>query len=262
MKVISVMNIKGGVGKTLTAVTLARGFAKKGFKTLLIDADGQSNASTSVMPEESFIENPEKVSLVDFFRNFHPAAFEDCIYKTSIENLYLLPSNLELFLAAIDIQHRVGGEKILSKALAKTDFDYVVIDNNPSVTKLTDNAIAAANCVICPVAMQEAAIQGMVNTYKLVSQHVDALDLAHPVEFKVLVTMKPRGEKAEQLIKLMRSMPQLEGNFFNTEISYQREPAEWSIRENKSLLETYNKKRVIAEEYRRLVDEVIGKVGA
>lgn len=262
MKVISIMNIKGGVGKTLTAVTLARGFAKKGYKTLLIDADGQSNASSSIMPEESFIEHPEKVSLVDFFRNFQPVAFEECIYKTAIDNLYLIPSNLELFLAAIDIQHRVGGEKILGKALAKTDFDYVIIDNNPSVTKLTDNSIAAANYVICPVAMQEAAIQGMVNTYKLVSQHVDALDLSHPVEFKVLVTMKHKGEKTEQLIREMRSVPQLEGMFFDTEIGYQREPAEWSVRENKSLLETYNKKRVIAEEYRQLVDEVMRKVGA
>ena len=257
MKVISIMNLKGGVGKTLTAVTLARGFAKKGYKTLLIDADGQSNASSSIMPEESFIEHPEKVSLVDFFRNFQPVAFEECIYKTAIDNLYLIPSNLE-----IDIQHRVGGEKILGKALAKTDFDYVIIDNNPSVTKLTDKSIAAANFVICPVAMQEAAIQGMVNTYKLVSQHVDALDLSHPVEFKVLVTMKSKGEKTEQLIREMKSVPQLEGMFFDTEIGYQREPAEWSVRENKSLLETHNKKRVIAEEYCQLVDEVMRKVGA
>ena len=117
--ITTILNIKGGCSKTLTAEMLARGYAKEGRKTLVVDADGQGDLTASLMPNINFDqpENlaggdtvgvhskpPEKGTVVDYLKG--NKKIEDCIWKTDVENLDLIPSSMGLFTVIVSCHHR------------------------------------------------------------------------------------------------------------------------------------------------------------
>lgn len=167
MKIIAFSNQKGGVGKTSTCINVAAFLAKKGKKTLLIDMDPQGNTTTGV----GFSKGELKSSVYNVL--IEGAAPADCILKTEIENLYLLPSSIDLAGAEVELVYLKGREKKLAAALEsiKNDYDYVAIDCPPSLGLLTINALAAADSVIIPIQSEYYALEGLsqlMNTVRLV----------------------------------------------------------------------------------------------
>ncbi len=183
-RIIAVSNQKGGVGKTSTCINFAAGLALKGKKVLVADMDAQGNATTGLGISKSELEN----SIYDVLINEVPA--KSAVIKTDVENLYVLPSSIDLAGAEVELVGMKGREKRLAYALSKIkdDYDYVIIDCPPAIGLLTINALAAADGVLIPIQSEYYALEGLsqlVNTIKLV---VKSLNPKLTIE-GVLITM-------------------------------------------------------------------------
>lgn len=154
-KIISVINQKGGVGKTTTSVSLASGLAYLGKKTLLIDYDPQGNASSSV---GCYIKKGD-VMVMDALLGKNP---HDCIYRTNNKNLDLIPSNISL--SDIELgKIKVFDEKnMLKKVLndIKDNYEFVIIDCPPALGLLSSSALTATDSVIIPIQCEYLALEG------------------------------------------------------------------------------------------------------
>ena len=158
-KIIAIANQKGGVGKTTTSVNLAASLAVLEQKVLLVDADPQGNATTGVGYDLKELKATIYECLVD---GLEP---KEAILKTDIENLFLLPSNIDLVGAELEMLNFEEKESIMAKVLAKVkdDYDYILIDCSPSLGLLTVNSLAAANSVMIPVQCQYFALEDWVS---------------------------------------------------------------------------------------------------
>lgn len=254
MKIISVMNIKGGVGKSLTAELLARGFAATGNKTLVVDADGQGDLTRTLLPELEFDDDPSLSSknLCAFLKGIAP--LQECIWHSEIQNLDVLPSSLELFVVVYELNGKGGSDFMLYKGLHELkEYDVVVIDNNPSVNKMTFNSIYAADMILCPTNIGKKTLTGVANTRRICMQAMDAFPLEKPMDFRILLTMmgrtKTTREGAEQLREIYKD------SVMKTEIRYQVKPVQECELNGKSLLQ--DKKSGVAEDYRRFLNEIM-----
>lgn len=183
-RIIAISNQKGGVGKTSTCINFAAGLALKGKKVLVVDMDAQGNATTGLGISKSELEN----SIYDVLINETPA--KSVIVSTKVDNLFVLPSSIDLAGAEVELVSQKGREKRLALALAKIkdDYDYVIIDCPPAIGLLTINALAAADGVLIPIQSEYYALEGLsqlVNTIKLV---VKSLNPKLTIE-GVLITM-------------------------------------------------------------------------
>ena len=171
-KIISFSNQKGGVGKTTTCVNMAAYLATMGKKVLLVDIDPQGNATTGL----GFSKSALKKSVYRVLIEDEPAG--DNILTTELEALFLLPANIDLAGAEVELVGKKSREKILKNALDKVrgEFDYIFIDCPPSLGLLTINALAAADSVIIPIQSEYYALEGLsqlMNTISLVKQHLN-----------------------------------------------------------------------------------------
>ncbi len=217
--VIACTNQKGGCAKTTTAVNLAtalaKGDASRGVdaaKVLLVDLDPQGNGSTSFGINKSKFErtvydllmndlgeelpvideyllSPEMITdhMREAWKNHHGKSAPKSL---KVENLWLLPSNIQLSGAEIELATRIGRETRLKEGLAKAihEFDYIIIDTPPSLGLLTINALAAANWVLIPVQTEYYALEGMsqlMNSIKLIQQRINP----HLKLFGIALTM-------------------------------------------------------------------------
>ena len=171
-KVIAFSNKKGGVGKTTTAVNMAAYCAELGKKVLLIDIDSQGNATTGL----GFSKSALKKSVYNVLIEDEKVAAN--ILPTQVRGLDILPANVDLTGAEVDLVYKRNREQILREALQSTraDYDYIFIDCPPSLGLLTINAWVASDSVIIPMQAEYYALEGvsqLMNTISLVKQHLN-----------------------------------------------------------------------------------------
>jgi chromosome partitioning protein len=168
-KIISVANQKGGVGKTTTAINLACSLAVLDYKTLIIDADPQANTTTG----NGFDLRNVQLSLYDCLVNDTPV--KQVILETETPNLSLIPSHLDLVGAEIELVNHPNRERKLQQVIdeVKNDYEFIIIDCSPSLGLITVNALCASDSVIIPVQCEFFALEGLLNTIKIVQTRLN-----------------------------------------------------------------------------------------
>ena len=172
MKVISLVNQKGGVGKTTTAVSLASYIGKKKKKVLLIDLDPQANATSGLGIEKNELEN----TTYDLLINETPVT--EVIMETSAQNVDIIASNINLAGAEVELVNAISRENILRTAVEeiRDDYDYIIIDCPPSLGLLTINALTASDGIIIPIQGEYYALEGLsqlVETINIVKKKLN-----------------------------------------------------------------------------------------
>lgn len=195
-RTIALANQKGGVGKTTTAINLAASLAALEKRVLIVDADPQSNATSGVGIDSKQV----KVTIYDCL--IDGANPREAIMACSIDNLSVIPSNIDLVGAEIEMLERPEREKTLKKVLAAVtdDYDYILIDCSPSLGLLTVNALTAADSVIIPVQCEYFALEGLgklLNTIKIIQTN---LNPALAIEGFLLTMYDSRLRLANQVV--------------------------------------------------------------
>ncbi len=171
-KTIAVTNQKGGVGKTTTSINLAASLAVLEYKTLIVDADPQANATSGIGFDPKNVQASIYECIIDNIN------VENVILHTSTPNLDLLPAHIDLVGAEIEIIDMNEREKLMSRVLepVREKYDFIIIDCSPSLGLITVNALAASDSVIIPVQCEYFALEGLgklLNTIKIVQSRLN-----------------------------------------------------------------------------------------
>ncbi len=171
-KIIAICNQKGGVGKTTTAINLATYLAVSGKRILIIDIDPQGNATSGIGIDKTAITASTYNILLD---QLPPSS---AAIQTQIQNLWIIPSNINLTGAEIELVSIIGREYKLKRALneVKDQYDFILIDCPPSLGLLTVNALSAANSALIPIQCEYYALEGLgqlINTLNLVKENLN-----------------------------------------------------------------------------------------
>lgn len=249
-KIIAIANQKGGVGKTTTSINLSSCIAAKGKKVLVVDIDPQGNTTSGYGIEKNDLENTiYELMLGD-------CTIEDCIIRDVIENVSILPSNVNLAAAEIELIGVEKKEYILKNEIdwVKDRYDYIIIDCPPSLSLLTVNAMTTADSVLVPIQCEYYALEGLsqlIHTVNLVKERLNP-DLE--MEGVVFTMYDSRTNLSAQVVENVKS--HLKQKVYQTVI-----PRNIRLAEAPSYgqpINVYDPKSAGAESYMSLAEEVIG----
>jgi len=250
-RIIAVANQKGGVGKTTTAINLAACLSVKGKKVLLIDMDPQGNTTSGLGIEKSELEN----SIYDLM--IGESSIKDCIIKNVFEDMDMIPTNVDLAAAEIELIGVERKEFILKDEIdfIKDLYDYIIIDCPPALSMLTINAMTTANSVIVPIQCEYYALEGLsqlIHTINLVSER---LNPSLKIEGIVFTMYDSRTNLSNQVVENVRN--NIGRNVYDSII-----PRNIRLAEAPSYgmpIIQYDPKSTGAEAYMNLAEEVIKK---
>jgi chromosome partitioning protein len=198
MKIYTLTHIKGGVLKTTTTVNLAYAFARLGYKTLIIDADAQANATFTVTGRMD--EEKSGTLWETFMGGDNPKTIQQIMKPTAQENLFICEGSMWLYDAEADLASRSGREYILKRALrGLKGFDYVFIDTSPSLGILTLNAWVASDALILPISLTIYGMVGIRILEQSLAKHKRNIDLEVPI-FGVVGTLDDHTGQSEKML--------------------------------------------------------------
>lgn len=248
-RIIAIANQKGGVGKTTTAINLSACIAEKGKKVLVIDIDPQGNTTSGYGIEKNELEDTiYELILGD-------CSIEDCILKEVLPNISILPSNVNLAAAEIELIGVEKKEYILKNEVdwVKDRYDFIIIDCPPSLSLLTVNAMTTADSVLVPIQCEYYALEGLsqlIHTVNLVKERLNP-DLE--MDGVVFTMYDSRTNLSQQVVENVKS--HLSQKVYQTLI-----PRNIRLAEAPSYgkpINLYDPKSAGAESYMALADEVI-----
>ena len=256
-KVIALANQKGGTAKTTTTLNLGIGLAHQGRKVLLVDADPQGDLTTALgwINADSLpitLETQMKKILQD-----EPFVYNEGILHHE-EGVDIIPTNIELSGMEISLVNAMSREQTLKLYLSdlKKDYDYILIDNMPSLGMLTVNALAAADSVIIPVMAHYLPVKGLEQLMQTIYKVRKQINRKLQIDGILLTMVDRRTNFSKEIIELLHDNYGEYINIFKTAIPFSIRAAETSA-EGVSIYKHDPKGRV-AEAYKKLVEEVIG----
>lgn len=250
-RVIAVANQKGGVGKSTTAINLSACLAEKGKKVLAIDIDPQGNTTSGLGVDKNNVENTLYELLLG------EAEAKDTIVKDVVENVDLIPSNVNLSGAEIELIGVDEKEYIMKKIIDKVrrKYDYIIMDCPPSLNMLTINALTAANSVLVPIQCEYYALEGLsqlIHTIELVKERLNKKLVMEGVVFTMY---DARTNLSLQVVENVKD--NLQQNIYKTIIPRNVRLAE--APSHGMPINLYDSKSTGAESYRLLAAEVISR---
>lgn len=250
-RIIAIANQKGGVGKTTTAINLSACLAEKGQKVLAIDMDPQGNMSSGLGLDKNSVEK----TIYDLI--IGESEVEEVLQKNALKNLDILPANVDLSAAEIELIGIDEKEYIVKKAIEKIKdaYDYVIIDCPPSLSMLTINAMTTADSVLVPIQCEYYALEGLSQLIHTVELVKERLNPVLEIEGVVFTMYDARTNLSLQVVENVKD--NLQQNIYKTII-----PRNIRLAEAPSYgmpINQYDAKSAGADSYRRLADEVMNR---
>ena len=247
-RIIAIANQKGGVGKTTTAINLSACLAEAGKKVLVLDMDPQGNTTSGLGIEK----NDEKTIYEIIIGE---EKIENCIRQTKVKDLAVVPSNVNLSGAEIELIGISEKEYVLSKQVKNIEdqYDYIIIDCPPALSMLTVNALTTANSVLVPIQCEYYALEGLSQLLYTINLVKERLNPSLSIEGVVFTMYDARTNLSLQVVENVKD--HLNQYIYKTII-----PRNVRLAEAPSYgmpITLYDSKSIGAESYRRLAKEVI-----
>lgn len=250
-RIISIANQKGGVGKTTTAINLSACLAEAGQKVLVIDIDPQGNTTSGFGVMKDSIENTVYEVILQ------ETTIQEAIIEEVIENLDILPSNVNLAGAEIDLIDVENREYILKNSIneVREKYDFIILDCPPSLSMLTVNAMTASNTVLVPIQCEYYALEGLTQLIHTINLVKKKLNPELELEGVVFTMYDSRTNLSLQVVENVKD--NLKQNIYKTIIPRNIRLAE--APSHGEPINIYDPKSTGAESYKLLAEEVMGR---